>query len=169
MHGLLDYLIFFYCCFFGSLVVLRQNPIESAVSLLFLFVGVAGIYFRINAVYLSGVQIIVYASAIATLFIFVLMLLNLESFKKSLKKSYSTLVGIIIVFIVLGMLVVTFYENSDALMIDLNSDNSFKALFTLLFEKYLIPFELTTVLITGVIFTVITLNKKQFLQDELKK
>jgi NADH-quinone oxidoreductase subunit J len=59
-------------------VVANKNPVVSAMALVSAFLSVAGIYLTIGATFLTAVQILVYAGAIMVLFLFVIMLLNLE-------------------------------------------------------------------------------------------
>ncbi len=59
-------------------VVALRNPIASAMSLVMCFVAVGGLYLNLGATFMSAVQILVYAGAIMVLFLFVIMLLNLE-------------------------------------------------------------------------------------------
>lgn len=62
----------------GAAVVLLTNPIYSALCLAMTMVGVAGIFVTLNAYFLAGVQVIVYAGAVMVLFIMVLMLFDLK-------------------------------------------------------------------------------------------
>lgn len=59
-------------------VVLMTNPIFSALSLAMTMVGVAGLFVTLNAYFLAGVQLIVYAGAVMVLFVMVLMLFDLK-------------------------------------------------------------------------------------------
>jgi NADH-quinone oxidoreductase subunit J len=59
-------------------VVALRNPISCAMSLVTCFVAVAGLYLSLGATFMTAVQILVYAGAIMVLFLFVIMLLNLE-------------------------------------------------------------------------------------------
>lgn len=61
----------------GLLVVLLQNPLRAALSLVLNLFSIAGLYLSLNAYFLATVQVIVYAGAIMVLFLFVIMLLNL--------------------------------------------------------------------------------------------
>jgi NADH-quinone oxidoreductase subunit J len=61
----------------GALVtVLARSPIRSAVGLLISIVGIAGLFLKLNAQFLSAIQLIVYAGAVVVLFVFVIMLLG---------------------------------------------------------------------------------------------
>lgn len=82
------------------LVITRKNPVISALFLIINFFSIAGLYLLLNAQFLAVTQIIVYAGAIMVLFLFVIMLLNLENeqaIKEKLKK------GVVNLSIVLGV------------------------------------------------------------------
>ena len=61
------------------MVVLLRNPIYSALSLIICFFSIAGHYFLLNSQFLAMVHIIVYSGAIMVLFLFVIMLMNLNA------------------------------------------------------------------------------------------
>src|SRR3954452_19456947 len=60
------------------LVVLKKNPVASAFSLVMVFFSFAGIYALLDAHLIAALQVLVYAGAIMVLFIFVIMLLNVD-------------------------------------------------------------------------------------------
>lgn len=62
----------------ASLMVVRRNPIYGLLFLLLSFAGSAGVFYSMNATFLAVAQILVYAGAIAVLFLFVLMFVNLR-------------------------------------------------------------------------------------------
>lgn len=62
----------------GLSVVLMTNPIYSALSLAMTMIGVAALFVTLNAYFLAGVQLIVYAGAVMVLFVMVLMLFDLK-------------------------------------------------------------------------------------------
>src|SRR2546427_6056553 len=62
----------------ASLVVTRRNPVHSALFLVLAFMGVAGIYIVLEAEFLAAVQVLVYAGGVMVLFLFVIMLVDLE-------------------------------------------------------------------------------------------
>lgn len=62
----------------ASLMVVRRHPIYGLLFLLLSFMGAAGVYYSLNATFLAVAQILVYAGAIAVLFLFVLMFVNLR-------------------------------------------------------------------------------------------
>ncbi len=62
----------------ASLVILMKNPVYSALSLVFTMCGVAALFVTLDAFFIAGVQIIVYAGAVMVLFVMVLMLFDLK-------------------------------------------------------------------------------------------
>jgi NADH-quinone oxidoreductase subunit J len=62
----------------GLLVITRRNAVHSALALIVTLLAVAGLYLMLYAPFVAGVQIIVYAGGIMVLFLFVIMLVNLE-------------------------------------------------------------------------------------------
>jgi NADH-quinone oxidoreductase subunit J len=79
---MLDYTIFFFfatvAVAFALVVVLHRNPVVGALSLVATFFSLAVMYVLLDAPFLAALQIIVYAGAIMVLFLFVIMLLNLQ-------------------------------------------------------------------------------------------
>ena len=66
----------------GLLVITRRNAVHSALSLIVTLLSVAGLYLMLYAPFVAGVQIIVYAGGIMVLFLFVIMLVNIERASK---------------------------------------------------------------------------------------
>src|SRR5512143_168577 len=62
----------------GLLVITRRNAVHSALALIVTLLAVSGLYLMLYAPFVAGVQIIVYAGGIMVLFLFVIMLVNLE-------------------------------------------------------------------------------------------
>ncbi len=60
------------------LVITRKNPVHSALALIVTLLSLAGLYLMLYAPFVTGVQIIVYAGGIMVLFLFVIMLVNIE-------------------------------------------------------------------------------------------
>ena len=86
--------------FGAAAVVLLRNPVASAMSMVASFVGLAGLFVGLNAYFAGIIQILVYAGAIMVLFIFIIMLLDLNTDKKKAPKMAPILggLGIVIAF-----------------------------------------------------------------------
>ena len=76
------------------LVITRKNPVHSALALIVTLLGMAGLYLMLYAPFVAGVQIILYAGGIMVLFLFVIMLVNIEKSQKEEQFNKQWLVGI---------------------------------------------------------------------------
>src|SRR5258707_9379096 len=63
---------------FGGAVVLNRNPVASALSLVVSFLGLAALFVSLDAYFIGVIQVLVYAGAVMVLFLFIIMLLNLQ-------------------------------------------------------------------------------------------
>src|ERR1043166_7220310 len=102
----LFYLLSFLAIMFALMVVLSKNPIHSVLYLVLTFFAIAGHYVLLNAQFLAAVHIIVYAGAIMVLFLFVIMLLNLnketEPHKSTLLKIAATICSGLLLVVLVG-------------------------------------------------------------------
>jgi len=78
----------------GAGVILRRNAIHSALALIVALLGQAGLYLMLYAPFVAGVQIILYAGGIMVLFLFVIMLVNIEKAQKEEQFNKQWLVGL---------------------------------------------------------------------------
>src|SRR6266571_9399362 len=90
------------------LVITRRNPVHSAISLIFTLLALAGLYLMLYAPFVAGVQIILYAGGIMVLFLFVIMLVNLERAQREEQFNKQWLAGILTA-LALGVLFVLVY------------------------------------------------------------
>ena len=77
------------------LVITRKNPVHSAISLIFTLLALAGLYLMLYAPFVAGVQIILYAGGIMVLFLFVIMLVNIERAQREEQFNHQWHVGIV--------------------------------------------------------------------------
>ena len=145
------------------LVVFSKNPVHSVLYLIITFFTIAGQYLLLNAQFLFIVQIIVYSGAIMVLFLFVLMLLNLskdtEPQKDNLFKFIGVLTGGLLFISMIAMI-----KGVGNLNLPINPDGQIglvKNLGVLLFSKYVIPFELSSVLFLSGMVGAVMIGKKE--------
>ncbi len=163
----IDILLTVICSIFALVVVISSNPMVSAFSLLTMFVAMAGIFFQLGSTFISAIQVLVYAGAIAILFIFVLMLLNIDDYKKHLSRNnVKPIVGIVSAMVLLGVFSIIITNNFDYLSKDQLPQTNMMDLFKELFEKYLVPFELATMLLLASVVTVVSMLKKSLGNNE---
>lgn len=133
---------------FSLMVVFSKKTVVSALALLMTLLSVAMIYFQLGTLFLAAIQVLVNAGAVAILFVFVMMLINLEQFENNREKGKVKLViSIIAVLVITGVFALIINNNIEALSTNNISDNSMKLLFDKLFTVYYLPFEMATVLL----------------------
>ena len=143
-------------------VVFFKNPISSAFSLVVSFFGIAALYAMLNAHFLAVIQILVYAGAIMVLFIFVIMLLNLQAdelHEKEFPKIYSA----ISVVALLGFLYAFTHLLQSTQWVFPAISESFgnvKEVGKLLFTEYLVPFEYSSILLLVAVIAGVVLAKR---------
>ena len=127
-------------------VIFNRNPIYSALHLVLCFFSIAGHYLYLNAPFLAAIQIIVYAGAIMVLFLFMLMLFNLNQ-DSVVPSSFSFKLNVgAIITLMIGSLVSIALLHSFAGNATPPIEGSIHALGKLLFTIYALPFELSSVL-----------------------
>ncbi len=149
-------------------MIFHKNPVYSALFLVIAFFSLAGIYALLGAQFLSIVQVMVYAGAIMVLFLFVIMLLNLRNeIRLPIGRPFQVIFGVIfgILLLVEGFLILKASSVSGALGVfpqsRVDQIGSVEALGTLLFTKYLLPFELASVLLLIGMVGAILLGRKK--------
>jgi NADH-quinone oxidoreductase subunit J len=152
---------------FSLMMILKRNPVHSALCLVVVFVSLAVLYVLLGAEFLAAVQVIVYAGAIMVLFLFVIMLLNLDQEVRSQGKprlvlKTCSLVGtglVLLLLLTAGGFRAAGVSGQQALA-PAGTGNT-RALAELLFTKYLLPFEVTSVLLLAAIVGAIVLAGKK--------
>ena len=142
--------------------VFAKNPLYAILSLIVTFFSIAALYVLLNAQFLGIVQIIVYAGAIMVLFLYVLMMLNLNAKDESKKHNLLKFTGIIsagIIFV--GM--IGAYKGVAMTNATTNVDSQIgltKNLGKVLVNEYVLPFELASILILAGIVGSVLIGKK---------
>lgn len=157
---------------FSMLVILKSNPVASAFSLVMVFFSFAGIYALLDAHLIAALQILVYAGAIMVLFIFVIMLLNADSPSFDIGRSHLVvkLIAGVMAVTLFGIFVWAFKESPPAQISGGFSSEQVEAaggntqvLSELLFSEYILPFELTSVLLlSGIVGAVAIAKRNKF-------
>jgi len=148
------------------LVVTRRNPILSALWLIFNFFCLSGLYLTLHAQFIAVVQIIVYAGAIMVLFLFVIMLLNLKDERKLTEGiTNRKIIGGVLTLAVLAELLTVFFGSSTVQISSLGSRSldigTVEYIGSKLFTTFLLPFEITSLLLTAAIVGAVILAKKK--------
>lgn len=152
---------------FALMVVFSKRTIVSAFSLLMTLLSIAMIYFQLGTVFISAVQVLINAGAIAILFVFVMMLINLDQFPNYCEKNkFKLILSIFTVLVVFGALSLVVNNNIDTISVVNLSDNSMKALFGKLFNNYYLPFEMATLLLLAAIVACIVVTTQDHFSTE---
>lgn len=146
------------------MVVTRRNPVHAAMFLVLAFFCVAGIYVTLSAEFLAAVQVLVYAGGIVVLFLFVIMLVPLSTRLKPmpLRRGIAALIlaalvsGAVLIAIDLGRALPGGNEMSTGA-----PPGSIEAIGTELFTRYLLPFEVASVLLLVAMIGAVVLARRQ--------
>ncbi|MGN8226409.1 NADH-quinone oxidoreductase subunit J family protein [Gracilimonas sp. BCB1] len=136
-------------------MVINKNVVNSALFLVLNMVSLAGIFLILNAQFLAVIQILVYAGAIMVLFLFVIMLLNVEDEEKLFDKfRVKYLLTFVLAMAVMGQIFYSLAGVTDMLpqiSEQMASIGTVEAVGDVLYTDYLLPFELTAVLLTAAV------------------
>jgi NADH-quinone oxidoreductase subunit J len=145
-------------------MVAHRNPFYSAISLIGVFVSLACLYMMLQAPFIAAVQVIVYAGAIMVLVVFVIMLLNVEEeVRRPVRLHYLIPVGVVLAALLTAE--AAFILKLPGAPADINGPQPSEvgltaSIGTGLFTKYLLPFEVTSVLILMALVGAITLARR---------
>jgi NADH-quinone oxidoreductase subunit J len=146
------------------MVVFSKNPVYSVLYLIITFFAIAGHYVLMKAEFLAVVHLIVYAGAIMVLFLYVIMLLNLnketEPHKTNILKFAATICAGLLLIVLIGSL-----KGTEALVKTQTTTEStignVKNLGQVLFTDFLLPFEIASVLLLAAMIGVVMLAKSE--------
>lgn len=144
------------------MMLLSKNPVKSILWLIAVFFAISAHYILLNAQFLAVVNIIVYAGAIMVLFLFVVMLMNLNADTEPVKNYRLHIIGIISGGSLLLVLLATLYKGGNTQLVQMKigdqglMDNLGKVLFT----NYVLPFELASVLFLSAMLGAVIIGKK---------
>ena len=155
------YFLSFLAVLSALMVVFSRNPIYSVLYLVITFFCVGGHYLILSAEFLFAVHIIVYAGAIMVLFLYVIMLLNLdkdsEPQKKGVYKFAAIVSGGLLMLVMVGAL-----KGAESATIQLGANSEIglvKNLGRMLFNEFLLPFEIVSVLLLAAMVGAVMLGK----------
>jgi len=148
------------------LMLIQRNPVMSAIYLIGNFFCIAALYLLLRAQFLAVIQVVVYTGAIMVLVVFVIMLLNLGDEQKLTEKfSIRKIVSTVLVSGLLLELVYLFgfagNTGAPALHADAGSIGVVDAVGDALFGRFLLPFEVTSLLLLAAIVGAVVLAKKR--------
>jgi NADH-quinone oxidoreductase subunit J len=150
---------------FGIAVVVNRNPVASALSLVVSFLGLAALFMSLDAYFIGVIQVLVYAGAVMVLFLFIIMLLNLQT-EKMRRINWPAAAGgvaVAIVFLAQIFHVVGHFKPSGQTFPPLSSSkiDDVHNVGRLLFDSYNLPFQVIGVVILVASVGVIVLSTRE--------
>ncbi|QDK39549.1 NADH-quinone oxidoreductase subunit J [Bdellovibrio sp. NC01] len=154
----------------GLSVILLSNPIYSALCLAMTMVGISALFVTLNAYFIAGVQLIVYAGAVMVLFTMVIMLFDLKHDVQAFTRgklsgvlkigSVGLLAGLIVGAIAMSVGLLTEKTTDNPVMVGTGMETT-KALGQILFTKYLFGFEALGVLLLVIAVGAVALSRSK--------
>jgi NADH-quinone oxidoreductase subunit J len=145
-------------------MVAQRNPLYSAISLIGVFVSLACLYIMLAAPFIAAVQVIVYAGAIMVLVVFVIMLLNVEvEERRTGRLKFLVPAAVVLAFVLFAEVAFIlasmqeFYVTPASASANVGITHSIG---TALFTQYLLPFEITSILLLMAIVGAMTLARR---------
>ena len=145
------------------LMVVTKNPVAGVMWLVLSFIGLAGIFVTLQSYFIAVVQVLVYAGAIMVLFLFVIMLLNLKPDELGhAKRSAMKFVGAATLLAVGIYLISLFTDTAVTGMPEVAADyGTIETVGRLLFTRYLLPFEVASILLLTAIIGAVAIAKRK--------
>jgi len=155
------------------LMIVNRNPVNGAMFMILSLVSVAGMFALLNAFFLAALQVLVYAGAVMVLFLFIIMLLDVDTVSQR-SPSNLTIAASMLGALLMGLGILSLVLDPATLPCpgvttpaDLPSESNPLAFATSLdaygyslFTKYMLPFQLTGLLLLIAMIGVIVLSKR---------
>jgi NADH-quinone oxidoreductase subunit J len=150
--------------FSAIMVLISKNPVFSVLWLIVVFFAISGHYILLNAQFLAIVNLIVYAGAIMVLFLFVIMLMNLNTENEPQKSLWMKATGVVSGGLLLTVMVSAIRSANDITgkMVQMKTGDIglIQNLGKVLFNQYVVPFELSSVLFLSAMVGAVVIGKK---------
>jgi NADH-quinone oxidoreductase subunit J len=146
------------------LVITRKNAVHSALSLIVTLLSLAGLYLMLYAPFVAGVQVVLYAGGIMVLFLFVIMLVSLEHSLKEEQFNKQWHIGGIACLILGAMFLYVVKKGSSIFptnVVSMPEAENTQKLGLALYQQYLLPFEIASLLLLVAIVGAVVMAKKK--------
>ncbi len=151
--------------FSALMVIISKNPVYSVLWLILVFFAISGHYILLNAQFLAIVNIIVYAGAIMVLFLFVIMLMNLNKETEPRKNIWLIIGGAVAGGCLMLVLIGAIKDSDDIIkksaLVNSGDIGLIKVLGKELFSTYVVPFEISSVLFLSAMVGAVVIGKKE--------
>jgi NADH-quinone oxidoreductase subunit J len=142
-------------------VIVQRHPIHSALSLIAVMIALAGLFLMLESEFIAAIQIIVYAGAIMVLFIFVIMLLNAGTEERTNMSRMARYAGVPLAIFLLIELTYQIGAATMSMPSQPATEGATRGLSLLLFQDFVFPFELTSILILIAIVGALVLAQRR--------
>ncbi len=146
-------------------VIFMRNPVSSAMCLVVSFIGLASLFFLLDAYFIGIIQVLVYAGAVMVLFLFIIMLLDLKAEQRRRINAPAWIGGVAVIAGFLTLLATVIHSSSlfAALKPALaeSNVNDVKAIGARLFTDFNFPFQIIGVLLLVATVGVVVLSRKE--------
>jgi NADH-quinone oxidoreductase subunit J len=150
---------------FAIAVITRKNAVHAALSLIGTLVSLAGLYLMLYAPFVAGVQIVLYAGGIMVLFLFVIMLVNLDQNIREIQFNKQWMVGLIAALALGGLLLFVIRSGRQIFPVNLTASlpeaTNTQQIGTALYGQYMLPFEIASLLLLVAIVGAVVMAKKR--------
>jgi len=150
---------------FGAGVVINRNPVASALSLVVSFLGLAALFMSLDAFFVGIIQVLVYAGAVMVLFLFIIMLLNLQTEERRRINGLAAAggIGVALILLVQICFVIGHFQAARQTFPPLarSTTDDVRNIGALLFSNYNLPFQIIGVLVLVATIGVVLLSKRQ--------
>ena len=147
------------------LVVVQKNVMHSVLYLAFTVLATAGVFFTLQAEYLGAIQILVYGGGIVVLYIFVIIIVNLNEIKPERRKLFPRMFIFSLPALLFLQVINVLFTNRPTPPAGPEAGLSFTSFAEMLFSTYLIPFEIASILLLAVLIGAIIVARKKLLHD----
>jgi NADH-quinone oxidoreductase subunit J len=150
--------------FSAIMVLISKNPVHSVLWLIAVFFAISGHYILLNAQFLAIVNLIVYAGAIMVLFLFVIMLMNLNADSEPRKHQWMKIAGVIsggcFLMVLISLVRQTIEITGKTALVKEGNIGLIKNLGKVLFSDFVVPFEISSVLFLSAMVGAVVIGKK---------
>jgi NADH-quinone oxidoreductase subunit J len=146
------------------LVITRRNAVHSALALVFTLLSIAGLYLMLYAPFVAGVQIILYVGGIVVLYLFVIMLVNIERSMKEEQFNHQWHVALVAAGALSAVIYVVFSRGQAAFptrVAQFREATNTQEIALYLYGQYLLPFEIASVLLLVAMVGAVIMAKKK--------
>jgi NADH-quinone oxidoreductase subunit J len=150
---------------FAIAVITRKNAVHAALSLIGTLVSLAGLYLMLYAPFVAGVQIVLYAGGIMVLFLFVIMLVNLDQNIREIQFNKQWMVGLIAALALGGLVLFVIRTGREIFPVNLTAalpeGQNTQQIGVALYGQYMLPFEIASLLLLVAIVGAVVMAKKR--------